>query len=948
MTIQSSSVFDFVDGHDISVELGGTLIINSTDMSLGEDSEINIYGDLIIDNSTCTFTDMAFDMGDISVQAGGRISIENGSNISMSEEFDILVNKGGRLEIDNSTLSNIANSPKWNGIAVLGAGGNAITPAIADIISEAYPISEDDHGVVIVKGGSKIKQAKIAIQAPKFWAHFNDNSEYRGGIIICDNDANNLNFEQLAFEGIDNETFDNLESSDFTFGHFNQFIENDIGILIDQQDPYGNGCNITPAGSYIQNSLFIDNLIGIDLHGIQGMEVVDFDQVDIELYDEVFENRFEISGNIFIKENIPTSLMSGVNIYKSSIIVGGNENTDFDKGNYFGHLERGVYCENEYYGDLEVNMTICDDGMGVYVNYNYLKNIKQGVTDLGSSVSKYIGNDFKMPNEQITYEGIEDNGSGWQFNEAIPDNTYGIYTHSVIIDAYIHDNDFKDDETDTQNNEYITAIKSVNTNLSCETNRFDDLTKGIDIYNINAAFQSNIENNTIENTLKGITANTTPFAIIKGNTITVPNSLSEAAYDAYGIWMQDCAGFSIEDNVINTNITAADYANGIIIDDSDMLGAGGSRIVNNLFEGAFSNASYIKGANNALQFDCNNYKGCQTDWYIAENALLGQQGTNVSDPNPILFRQSWHDVAIGGMHILNDSNTAVLLFASDESSEPNPLLIDGPVSVNDGAEVGEDDVECGENYDVMVDVTTIIGSNGNSIDCIAPSVDTYQATSHAVRENLGNDQMVCAEEVLEGQAENWSDWVLVATYISTRDYIRAEQKMTTINIISTEDQQLYDLYSTMISVAQNGDSAGKASIVETVITPKLEGKHSQTVKSLAEAAMAHLNNESRLRSVRQKSTIPPNASSLADMLLTAYPNPTNASLSVSWSKIENFNPSSLIITDLYGSVIDQYLIETNTYSQIVNFEDVVNGMYFCYLEDSNGQRSTITKVLVID
>ena len=141
---------------------------------------------IIKEGQSLEWTSSMFLTGDVIIKAGATLTIT--STIEFADNARIVIEQGGRLVLDGATLSGrtvpsvCTNTGMWGGIRVLGHPA-VQHPSVTSVTNGSYPVDEDDHGVVIIKNGSVIRDAIVGVRnTDHAWPHDNF-----GGIIYAEN-----------------------------------------------------------------------------------------------------------------------------------------------------------------------------------------------------------------------------------------------------------------------------------------------------------------------------------------------------------------------------------------------------------------------------------------------------------------------------------------------------------------------------------------------------------------------------------------------------------------------------------------------------------------------------------------------------------------------------------------------------------------------------------------
>ena len=201
--------------------------------------------DASIDISTdITWSQTADIPHSIVIKPGATLTIVD-CEIRMPEDGMIIIENGGKLIVDNATITNHCSF--WKGIEVWGKGNAVSHPALADIISGEYPVSDSDHGVVYLKNNAKIESAEVAITTynstnPTMSSHY-------GGIIVAHDAEFHNNITSIVMHPFDvlpsNTDDDNI--SEFLMCRFKK----------DDQ---------MPCETYASSDVFLDDVDGVVFH----------------------------------------------------------------------------------------------------------------------------------------------------------------------------------------------------------------------------------------------------------------------------------------------------------------------------------------------------------------------------------------------------------------------------------------------------------------------------------------------------------------------------------------------------------------------------------------------------------------------------------------------------------------------------------------------------------
>ncbi len=355
-------------------------------------------------NTTGTTTWMSGDGSMTNRIIDGYIEIEDGQKLVIQGQNTVLqffdgnsgikVRKGGILVIDEATLEASDCIGEWGGIIIYGDGFKA-HPGYTDGGSSSNDsfIGSPDHGLVVLRNGATIQNARTAVSSTFSYDVLDNNGQaynYGGGIVYADG-ANFVN-----------------NNTGILMGHFKAEGDNIQKSVIKK-------CVFTNSTLW-ENNGFFGNLGSTVQNSNKGYEQALIFNAGKGL--KIYENQFKstLTNSDYKERGV------GLRIVGTPLTVGENENGDLIP-NYFNNLYKGI----DVYTPLNIK-TVPN-----IVN-NEFTNVFKGITLNTTPLSIVTGNTFIVPES----DDPDDHSYGilthQSFGFEITDNCFMTETEEINID----------------------------------------------------------------------------------------------------------------------------------------------------------------------------------------------------------------------------------------------------------------------------------------------------------------------------------------------------------------------------------------------------------------------------------------------------------------------------------------------------------------------------------
>ncbi|MEZ4885087.1 MAG: T9SS type A sorting domain-containing protein [Chitinophagales bacterium] len=471
----------------------------------------------------------------------------------------------------------------------------------------------------------------------------------------------------------------------------------------------------------------------------------------------------------------------------------------------------------------------------------------------------------------------------------------GGYTHIYLNRLGSHFNIFGN--TFTSNGvANVTSIYSFSSYLLSVFNTFEEVYKGVDVYNTDGMPDVRINGNDFVDTFKGITLNRVPLASIFQNTFDIPNQTQSGDFP-YGIMTLGSTEFGIRENTFNTTSSTGTY--GAIFRNA----TNGAEVLENTFDGNFMVATGFEQEDSGIELNCNTYQNdAVRDWYMGQNCFLTPQGECQFDENGVAFVNEWNTG--NSLNIVNDSPNILELehapgseaLNNDPANAVQQFLCDQFVSLCDGADDNDD------RNNVML--------------------------ASRIREHLKKDEIQSALNLLIGEGETWSNRLLVQAYIGMEDWTQAQYRVNLIPQDTPENLAFRDLYTMII----NGTIISNESAVRAYANSS-----DAKVVTMTEALLANYFGDTY---VRNPVAIPSGGNKKETNTMEAIqfkliPNPAKEVLNIHLHNFSLTEEVTIRIYDLQGKLWKTVkTISDNTIAEI-NTSKIPNGIYICQVSSKS-------------
>ena len=518
----------------------------------------------------------------------------------------------------------------------------------------------------------------------------------------------------------------------------------------------------------------------------------------------------------------------------------------------------------------------------------------------------------------------------------------GIWVKDVILPNTLYNNRFESTmpaATTTLDKRGIgMRLDNVRATIDAATSEaleFNGLFKGIDVNNLLTAVKFiTIKHQNFGNTRKALTLNNTYGSSVGYCSFAVPPGLT-SLLDTYGIMSYYSKGITIDQNTFTTTNQANKHTKGAIFENSTN-GSTPSVLTNNLFDGSFEVATQFKDTNIKLSTNCNAYDDCQVDWHLTNTATMPEQGLCNGDPT-VANRTHWHyitDPGLTGSNVrIKNSNTAFELKLNIDNSLngylepqsnpklPDPAYVDGWVTVE----------ACSANpaftNNSCVVSWPIAGAAKTETECSNGST-----LEQAIYNYLQQDQRDSLLLLLQCIDEEWTQKLLIGTYVDEGQYDLALAEMQKLDSTTLDNAEFIALYTALMDSTLNTTPTEGGRIAMALNQTQAIANNPQSGnKTLAEAVLALCQNADYVRygdPISFKTNEPVKGN--ADFKL--IPNPAQDVVMLQLLQPIN-NSSNLLVYDISGRLV---ITINGVYNGMpINVQYLQTGMYYCRLLDSN-------------
>jgi hypothetical protein len=528
----------------------------------------------------------------------------------------------------------------------------------------------------------------------------------------------------------------------------------------------------------------------------------------------------------------------------------------------------------------------------------------------------------------------------------------GIWVKDVILPNTLYNNSFESTmpaATTTLDKRGIgMRLDNVRATIDAaisEALEFNGLFKGIDVNNLLTAVKFiTIKHQNFGNTRKALTLNNTYGSSVGYCSFAVPPGLT-SLLDTYGIMSYYSKGITIDQNTFTTTNQANKHTKGAIFENSTN-GNTPSVLTNNLFDGSFEAATQFKDTNAKLSTNCNAYDDCQADWHLTSTANLPEQGA-CNGIATAANRTHWHYITDPGLtgsnvRIKNSNTTFELKLNIDNSLNgylepqsnpklPDPAYVDGWVTVE----------ACSTNpaftNNSCVVSWPIAGAAKTETECSNGST-----LEQAIYNYLQQDQRDSLLLLLQCIDEEWTQKLLIGTYVDEGQYDLALAEMQKLDSTTLDNAEFIALYTALMDSTLNTTPTEGGRIAMALNQTQAIANNPQSGnKTLAEAVLALCQNADYVRygdpiSFKTNEPVKDNAA------FKLIPNPAQDVVTIVFAT-EVATNTIFTIYDINGKASKLVSIAQGTKQISIATNNLPSGIYYCKLANS----MNIEKLIVI-
>ena len=507
----------------------------------------------------------------------------------------------------------------------------------------------------------------------------------------------------------------------------------------------------------------------------------------------------------------------------------------------------------------------------------------------------------------------------------LPNNYISVRLNKAGEGLKLKDNDFEANASVLTGAQRGTGIWAADTRIDVKStafqaHHFDGLYKGVECFNsLTTLKNSLVQGYQFNNVQKGITFNGSLGARVRYNHFDVPPGTNTD--ESYGIYAIKAYGVRIENNELNSNLTANwenTYSKGVVIDRSYSSGYD-SHLTNNLFTGGFGAATQFLGDNQRLHTNCNAYSQDLIDWHLNSSAILPEQGVCGTNAD-IALRTHFHMpyATFENWHIKNDNTSFELVLNIDNSPQSLPTLIEGDVAEPTICE--QDGIPTINNSCFVLFPDEIIGGGGGC--------DDEKTVRYQIQTYLENDETDSLLALLHCVDTEWAIKILVGSYVDKYDYNEALAQLERLDD-SGDNLSFKALYYALINdyLSEDGGS-GKAAVAETQVRQTANDATSDN-QTLAESILAMYRGEDYVRN-GEAIAAAKSAANPTKPTFTLAPNPAQGSLALKIAANTISLPQTISIYDLHGRVVLQSILQTD--QTVIDITSLPTGLYWVHLQ----------------
>ncbi len=763
------------------------------------------------------------------VQAGETLIIYSSTVEFFDEESGILVHPGGKLVVtQNSVLKgrSCVSDPRWRGVTVLGAGigQNPIDPSGEDILSAEeiatipyYNIEQHDydHGLVIIKKGSMIRDANVGVDSPD-----NNTVDGSGGMIVVDGTDEEIQFlnncKDITVESeMRRRTLVLLKHATFVgkdgANDYRINIKNTGNTKV-EECTFLSGTGVEHNGIKALNSPLqaksntfsgLETAIKIDSPPIIWYAPVD--ECACGFYIETMLSTpvsFILEHPIWIQDwNMPEDIFDGMTSLSDMIAV----------------FESAPDLSEEYeHFTWIINRIVSGTSDKTTIISNQFDDIRTGININRGQNCDILDNDFWLRQENSRTVGLRLNAArdmliqGNEFDIA-SDVADLLNNQTVGIEAVFSTGLVGLDEVGDINAGFLPTQQP-------ESNRFENLRHGIDCYDGASAVGLDVVGNRFQNVLKGVSMLTNYLPMISHNLFHVPDGGMTNVDHAFGVSMDGTEAFTLESNRFVTDVSSNNNC-ALLLSNCLTLSSTASQ---NVIDGAFTEGTRFTGDNQGLKMYCNLYYGSQVDWLLEDGLVMADQGANPSiDFGQPAFRNQWHSPLLGGQHIHNQAGNGQMPFMifHDSESAPDLTLCTNVLSTDLEDQGLANNAAC-QIEDYVAGLVTDTGS----YDCAALNATVLASqqinkVADAIRFHRSRGDTDCLLDLVEAvESLGIKDfqWIKLGTKLSLGRLNSAEADLQAVQTTTDRDVQQKAIAEVKLAYLRNDQNAGKTAFLTDI------------------------------------------------------------------------------------------------------------------------------------
>lgn len=361
-------------------------------------------------------------------------------------------------------------------------------------------------------------------------------------------------------------------------------------------------------------------------------------------------------------------------------------------------------------------------------------------------------------------------------------------------------------------------------------NRFDDLSKGIDVYSLGGAVSTvKIKNNYFNNVYQGITANGSNFDEISYNTFNTP--MGDVAFNSWGMFMQTSSGFLATENTFNS-LATNQYTFGFVNRNVNSIMG---EVYKNNFNGDFQAATQAEGTSNTkLLIDCNRYTGENTyDWTMLSGSLV-DQGVCLVDITEAVVNVFGECVVADESQIYSTAN---FNYSTISGFEPNCLNTSFVTLLT---------CDFGTFQDMCPQIVTdpcpsCIVALGQQVDFTPPGLQRDKFKGELIRSLAQNGDIQELVTFLTSEALPEDMKIVIPTHIQRKEFTEARTLLNAVDQNDDENQKFVQLFDVLTTIGETERELDQMTDSEKLIIEMIANSGAQ-VSIQAQALLAELSN----------------------------------------------------------------------------------------------------------